>query len=1047
MYNCHPDNNHSLMKITLKYYKETFSSHLFNIYELKDDICLISKDEDQFSCSVKCFDMYTVYEYDTSLLEIIANECTSTAKKYIFFFEYIISNSCVFPLYLSPTDSTLHKTYGLNAKFITLISSKAKLMQVKVANYLSYPFSIDTYGLSGLIKWKQTKPPKTISVPFVFPRDNKPDVAVVIRTSELYPNSTIVTFKSRFIFINRLGHPINIKAIGPTGSSLLIADNSIKELYTSFNSNLFQVTMDGFFSDIFNIEKVDECDVKLQIKTDGNKELLDKYGFSYDDTSYFMIIRVSVTTIDGASVFITLSHPKFPLLEIENETDEKLELAVSQSEVIYIEQKKKVPFCWRNNEEQNTDLNCRIFNTEVKFSFSKFDKKVIDVTTHTSEKRKLYISVSTENDGYTRLFKIKFTDKQAEKLSSYQKFYVKKKAPKATKINFSLYGIGVSIMDSKPQELFYISLYGIDLHVTNTIIKNNNIVKNIEKYLLFLKNIQIDYCLNDSFRNIFNPKTQILPSTEKEMLNSSQNVYYPFVQAYFCREKTHNLISEEKVEKYQQVDFILQEFCVNIEQNALQRGFDVFNTYSSLIDFHKNEFKDKEQYEKDILISDDIEIPPLKVLVGSSEDNRSGRMILINYLFLSGLKFQLTIKLDLDELNYKYIPPLINKIVISLGDSLGSITKSPIKFSEMIYQNVFINTNKLISLLISHYKTQGLTQIYKLLGNSDLLGNPIKLVDNIGTGFIELFNEPRKGFLQGPNKFGKGLSKGVKSLLENVVGGGCDSVVSVTGTLIKASKKLKGGKQKKKDEPFESSPEGVVDGVVSGVEKSGEELRGGLEGIFVNPYRNAKINGVKGFITGLSTGIIGALISPFTALFTFTNSIAAGMRNTAIKFAGGKIHTSRFRHSRVIYQGEPLTPYDPHLAEVNEILYRMKITNYNKILLFADIKKESDDNKFLTVILTDIFFLVTYNLIESPLMIKVRDVKNCSVHLSGKMYVVVFEKTNGDREAFRLYEQKVACRIYDMFRMINLGFIQVNKDTKKDSDEEEEEDDFLDISR
>ena len=273
----------------------------------------------------------------------------------------------------------------------------------------------------------------------------------------------------------------------------------------------------------------------------------------------------------------------------ENETDEKLELAVSQSEVIYIEQKKKVPFCWRNNEEQNTDLNCRIFNTEVKFSFSKFDKKVIDVTTHTSEKRKLYISVSTENDGYTRLFKIKFTDKQAEKLSSYQKFYVKKKAPKATKINFSLYGIGVSIMDSKPQELFYISLYGIDLHVTNTIIKNNNIVKNIEKYLLFLKNIQIDYCLNDSFRNIFNPKTQILPSTEKEMLNSSQNVYYPFVQAYFCREKTHNLISEEKVEKYQQVDFILQEFCVNIEQNALQRGFDVFNTYSSLIDFHKNE--------------------------------------------------------------------------------------------------------------------------------------------------------------------------------------------------------------------------------------------------------------------------------------------------------------------------------------------------------------------------------------------------------------------------------------------------------------------------
>ena len=80
------------------------------------------------------------------------------------------------------------------------------------------------------------------------------------------------------------------------------------------------------------------------------------------------------------------------------------------------------------------------------------------------------------------------------------------------------------------------------------------------------------------------------------------------------------------------------------------------------------------------------------------------------------------------------------------------------------------------------------------------------------------------------------------------------------------------------------------------------------------------------------------MISPFTS--TTPQAVAAGMKNTTIKYKGGKIKTCRFRHPRVLYQNEPLSVYDSNLAEVNEILNRMKITNYNKILLFADIQKE-----------------------------------------------------------------------------------------------------------
>ena len=62
------------------------------------------------------------------------------------------------------------------------------------------------------------------------------------------------------------------------------------------------------------------------------------------------------------------------------------------------------------------------------------------------------------------------------------------------------------------------------------------------------------------------------------------------------------------------------------------------------------------------------------------------------------------------------------------------------------------------------------------------------LLDKVGTGFIEFFNEPRKGFLQGPKKFGEGLAKGMSSLVGNIVGGGLDTVSKITGTLFAAAK-------------------------------------------------------------------------------------------------------------------------------------------------------------------------------------------------------------------------------------------------------------------
>jgi hypothetical protein len=85
-------------------------------------------------------------------------------------------------------------------------------------------------------------------------------------------------------------------------------------------------------------------------------------------------------------------------------------------------------------------------------------------------------------------------------------------------------------------------------------------------------------------------------------------------------------------------------------------------------------------------------------------------------------------------------------------------------------------------------------QFYKLLGSSDLIGNPMGLVDKLGTGVYEFVSEPAKGLLKGPDEFVGGVGKGVQSLVTNVVSGGFESFSKITGSMYSVVKNISGDK-------------------------------------------------------------------------------------------------------------------------------------------------------------------------------------------------------------------------------------------------------------
>jgi vacuolar protein sorting-associated protein 13A/C len=156
--------------------------------------------------------------------------------------------------------------------------------------------------------------------------------------------------------------------------------------------------------------------------------------------------------------------------------------------------------------------------------------------------------------------------------------------------------------------------------------------------------------------------------------------------------------------------------------------------------------------------------------------------IFIELLNLAAIKLRLTLRLG--KIN---IDPTSSLAIVGVAypilASVSNISDAPLYFTEIIMKNTYAPLSSLIKSLQKNYTRQAIFRFYYLLGSMDIIGNPIGLLDRLGSGVFEFLNEPRKGILKGPKEFAEGLNKGFKSLVTNVVGGGLNSVSRVTGSL------------------------------------------------------------------------------------------------------------------------------------------------------------------------------------------------------------------------------------------------------------------------
>jgi hypothetical protein len=202
---------------------------------------------------------------------------------------------------------------------------------------------------------------------------------------------------------------------------------------------------------------------------------------------------------------------------------------------------------------------------------------------------------------------------------------------------------------------------------------------------------------------------------------------------------------------------------MKMEHNELINLLNMYNEFMQLFDYYttiNNQINGQDKDKEPLL---DIELPiPIKKLM---KENQNSIRQLINNLRLSQLKFELTLRLDTKPLNLQ-ISPGLERILGSILNALGRISNCPLSFSEQILENIYMSWYDLTWKIINPYITQGIVQIYKILGSLDIIGNPVNLINNITEGVYDFVAEPGEGIQKKYGLgIGKGLAKGVGGLL------------------------------------------------------------------------------------------------------------------------------------------------------------------------------------------------------------------------------------------------------------------------------------------
>lgn len=650
--------------------------------------------------------------------------------------------------------------------------------------------------------------------------------------------SKLIIVSPRYLLTNKTTNDLHIRQVidGKPGklATKIEGENVVYQLENSGASKNVQVSTNGnLWSNGFDIEEITEFQVALEsleeeragnVKSNKKKNKRKKksseevqWFLPNEDNDYRTFVQVSISSEDQSTISILFRDPSHPEFSVINNTE--FPLTVCREKYAYVlNPGKEIPWA------DSTSVTIKKDSQDVTYSLLKVKRK----------KKSIYeIAAEVRIFGVTRRLEL-------GKINNAQE---KHPWESSSQIKLTLPGIGISLFTKDAKELLFFSISNILLHLKLSEGKGHKKLKSDIK----IGKIQLD--------NMDKEESQYAV-----ILSGKDNEDTPFFQSKITK------LSTESFTRFPWAEVNLQELQVQLNQELIYKIIDFVSKI-------KEEFTDQAEY---IPVSNKTVIESFPVLNPSLNDTKSNpkssMKIYMNYLRLYPLKIIVSFKVPPKKFEFQLDPRQafgVRSAAVGLVSSFVNITNSDLVFTQILITDSFQTLPKLIKTLVQNYTQQGIKQVYKLLGSSDMLGNPIRLMSKLGTGVFEFISEPAKGVLKGPKEFKDGVQKGTQSLVSNIVGGSFQSVSSITENLYNAVNKAKGEENK------DLSEENLVGSITGGIKDIGK----GVTGIFSKPAAGLKNEGGSGFLKGIGTGFMGAVTAPISAGLRISSGITNNASN------------------------------------------------------------------------------------------------------------------------------------------------------------------------
>ncbi|EKX50324.1 hypothetical protein GUITHDRAFT_135471 [Guillardia theta CCMP2712] len=787
-------------------------------------------------------------------------------------------------------------------------ASKRRLLHVKVAgSSWSEGIPIHDGGASGMVEIRNegrggNEGP---SSDFLF------QLSLTTQTKKgTHFKTEILTFRPRFVIVNKLDQTVHYRQMDTEGIYIVRPDHKTNFHWPNANcpnelcirivaevEGTETTSMPYEWSGAFDISTLGESHIRLRSKEPEWPSCIVRAG-GLTGT------QIEVRNIgETLHVIFQAESSSIPPYRISNMTS--LALLVNQAvqgydqHVDLVPPNSSIPFAWDKPLLEHV-LAVRVAGAgdTPSCALCKFDK-IGQTKFFFINDRKVLLSVIA--DGPTRVLRAFFESRTEMGVESPVAAREAMQGPEGStdegnkfQMSVEFNRVSVTMVDLHPQELVCMHLQCVQLNYEKKLL----LTEKNRSLLLLVQDFQVDNMLQRT------PHPVVLYSSIK-------GDDKPFLQL----EMVQDLNGESTILTFQSVLAEIKDVELNLEGRIVMLVYLYYLSCMELLQVSRG----------------DVQVIDENALFSPNSSNK----IYVQSFALPAVNVNFSFaRRDLGEGDFKNA----NEVAQRLSWLAASVDNAPLTLNDLSIHHAFMDPRSLLNVLREHYQKECVRQLYRILGSVEVLGNPVGLMRNLGTGF-KAFRTGISGLRNGDQQ---SFKDGTKVLVQHVGHGFSNTLSKVSSSVSRGLASVALDKdfirEREEQKDYRGRPEDYKVGFKQGTSHLARSVGSGISGFMNKPVEGYNRAGMKGMMQGMVHGVAGLICKPTSGLLDLIANTSEGLRNQTNPL--GKVTVGRMREPRLLNYDRVLRSLNaaplPHI----ELFHRLIGDTRSDLSLHGDLQSD-----------------------------------------------------------------------------------------------------------